>query len=383
MPFQLVGHPLLETHARRHGQISIISLEHFVKHGLPSTPDVVISCMAPDRGTEIFGDYVNFDGFVAGPYISDLAQRLQLALMQGQRRIYVILPQRHPVSFQWQHKNLTYIELPEFYGTYWDFYHHEQPLHDYDAWNLDQVNKHYMCLAKRVWAPRFAMFHDLVRNDLLDRGHVSFLCERTDASCSRYSAVDSYRQLITEFDPTHFAWIHDLADRVEAMLPYQSTAKLEITDYFCESGGWITDSSLFASSFVNVIVETYLETPGNPVFTEKTFKTIYHQRPFFLLGSPNSLRELRNLGFQTFDRWFDESYDWGNDPTQRALKISSQIRSICELPLPQIRIMLEDMRPVIEHNYNRLAELRLELGQQVDRIDRFILDTVDKYQKKP
>lgn len=379
MPFQLVGHQLLEAHARRHGRVSVISLEYFLQHGLPPIPDVVISCMAPDRGTEIFGDYVNFDGFVAGPYAADLAQRLQLALMSSQRRIYVVLPQRHPVGFQWQHKNLTYIELPEFYGTYWDFYNNEQPLVDYDAWNVGQVTKHYMCLIKRVHSTRFALFHDLARHNLLSQGHASFHCEQIDANQQRYSAVQFYRQVIQQFDHKHYAWIHNMADRVESMLPYQSTPELAITDDFCKSGGWITDSRLFATSFVNVIVETYLETPGNPVFTEKTFKTIYHQRPFFLLGSPNSLRELRGLGFRTFDRWFDESYDWGNDPTQRALQISAQIQKLCEMPIQDIQGMLLDMRPTIEHNYHRLAELREELGQRVDSIDRLILGVVDKF----
>jgi hypothetical protein len=240
-----------------------------------------------------------------------------------------------------------------------------------------------MCLLKRITKPRFTLFHDLVRRDLLNKGHVSFLCEQSQDSLGRFTNLEMYQHYLNGCDPRYFPWVHDLADRVESMLPYQSTPELEITDYFCESGGWITGTGLFASSFVNVIVETYLETPGNALFTEKTFKTIYHRRPFFLLGSPNSLKEFRSLGFRTFDRWFDESYDWGNDPTQRALKISAQLNTICAQPIEQARAMLDDMRPVLEHNYNRLAELRVELGQQVDRIDRFILDTVDKYQKKP
>jgi hypothetical protein len=381
MAFQLVGHPLLQHYASKHrDRIEIISLESIARNGFPNISNVVISCMAPDRGTEIFGDYVNFDGMVSGPYPAHLPQQFEHALMDASRAIYVILPQRHPVSFKWQHKSFHYIELPEFYGTYWDFYSEFQPLYEYDPWNLDALTTHYMCLLKRITKARFVLFHELVNFNLLDKGHVSFMFEQVGDS-GRYTGIGQYREFAKSFVFKNYGWSSDLQERVEKILPYQNHSKLAITDNFCSSGGWITDSDLFASSFVNVIVETYLETPGNAVFTEKTFKTIYHRRPFFLLGSPNSLVELRNLGFRTFDRWFDESYDWGPNPLARALKISSQIRKLCELSLPEIRTMLLEMKPIIEHNYHRLAELRQQLGKRVDQIDRYIIERVEKLAK--
>ena len=43
--------------------------------------------------------------------------------------------------------------------------------------------------------------------------------------------------------------------------------------------------------------------------TEKTFKPILNKSPFLISGSPYTLAYLRKLGFETFDKLFDESYD--------------------------------------------------------------------------
>lgn len=44
-------------------------------------------------------------------------------------------------------------------------------------------------------------------------------------------------------------------------------------------------------------------------WTEKTFKGIYYELPFMIVGVANCLKGLKELGFKTFPEWFDESYD--------------------------------------------------------------------------
>jgi hypothetical protein len=46
-----------------------------------------------------------------------------------------------------------------------------------------------------------------------------------------------------------------------------------------------------------------------PFVTEKTFKPIQYQHPFMVYGQKNTLKFLHNLGFETFENLFDESYD--------------------------------------------------------------------------
>ena len=49
---------------------------------------------------------------------------------------------------------------------------------------------------------------------------------------------------------------------------------------------------------------------GDVIFlTEKIYKPIICGSPFFVLGNRGTISELRNMGFKTFDKWWDESYD--------------------------------------------------------------------------
>jgi len=44
-------------------------------------------------------------------------------------------------------------------------------------------------------------------------------------------------------------------------------------------------------------------------WTEKTFKAIYYELPFMVVGVKDTLKGLKKLGFETFPELFDESYD--------------------------------------------------------------------------
>jgi len=47
-------------------------------------------------------------------------------------------------------------------------------------------------------------------------------------------------------------------------------------------------------------------------WTEKTFKAIYYELPFMVVGVPDTLKGLKSLGFETFPELFDERYDSPN-----------------------------------------------------------------------
>jgi hypothetical protein len=104
------------------------------------------------------------------------------------------------------------------------------------------------------------------------------------------------------------------------------------------------------TSFLHVVTETcYWE--GKSHLTEKIFKPIVSRMPFVLAGPAHNLQYLKSYGFQTFDRWFDESYDGVEDPVQRISAIGRTMESICQYNLTQLQDMLLEMQPVLEHNY--------------------------------
>lgn len=88
--------------------------------------------------------------------------------------------------------------------------------------------------------------------------------------------------------------------------------------------------------------------------TEKIFKPIVAQRPFMLAAAPGNLAYLKSYGFETFDRWIDESYDTIVDPDMRLQAIVDQTQKLCSMSNNDLRDMHREMMPVLEHNFNHL-----------------------------
>jgi hypothetical protein len=60
------------------------------------------------------------------------------------------------------------------------------------------------------------------------------------------------------------------------------------------------------TSFLHIVNETVVDKQH---LTEKIFKPIVLKQPFVLMGGQGTLQYLRDYGFKTFKKWFDEDYD--------------------------------------------------------------------------
>jgi hypothetical protein len=111
-------------------------------------------------------------------------------------------------------------------------------------------------------------------------------------------------------------------------------------------------------SWVQVISETYFYEREDTLFiSEKTFKVIASSQPFIILGSKGSLKGLKELGYKTFDKWFDESYDELEDCDRMdaIIKVLKDINSIEDKAS-----WFSEMKEVLEHNKNLLEKNTLE-----------------------
>jgi len=103
-------------------------------------------------------------------------------------------------------------------------------------------------------------------------------------------------------------------------------------------------------AIIHLVTETVFNYPNN-YLTEKTFKPIINKRPFLLAASPGCLRNLQDLGFKTFNKYWDESYDTITNPSDRIIAIINILESLCQQPFENLLAMLDDMCPILEHNY--------------------------------
>lgn len=95
-------------------------------------------------------------------------------------------------------------------------------------------------------------------------------------------------------------------------------------------------------------------------FTEKEIKPILARHPFIIHNLPGVLKHLKNMGFLTFDKWFDESYDTEENDFKRLNKIVKEVKRLSEITFEEWEIMLDEMSPILEHNYNRLVNYTSE-----------------------
>jgi len=122
---------------------------------------------------------------------------------------------------------------------------------------------------------------------------------------------------------------------------------------FDESGPETPDDpcEFFKYTFITLASETVFDYPY-PYMTEKTFLNFINLKPFIIIGAANSLKCLRAQGFKTFDNWFDEGYDTIQDPENRLLAIFDLIDTVSTWSLEHCRLVYNDMRTVLEYNYN-------------------------------
>lgn len=113
-------------------------------------------------------------------------------------------------------------------------------------------------------------------------------------------------------------------------------------------------------SFCTLVTETRYTTELIN-FSEKTIKPILAKKPFVLLAPPNTLKFLRQLGFKTFDKWWDESYDDITDHNIRLEKVYSIIEEIIKKPAEELQQVLIEMDEILKYNFEHLQYLDVKM----------------------
>lgn len=103
----------------------------------------------------------------------------------------------------------------------------------------------------------------------------------------------------------------------------------------------------YEHSACSLISETNV---NNDIFiTEKLWKPIICGHFFIVHGNYLYLQKIRELGFQTFGQYFDESYDIERDPSLRTEKIVELIESLKGFNWKDAYLSSQKLR---EHNCN-------------------------------
>jgi len=235
----------------------------------------------------------------------------------------------------------------------------------------EKINKLFVSYNRKGHLSRLLFLSKLIKENLLEKGNVSFLNEDLELppehemwelfQCKHYS--------ITKYD------YNNLMKHTPMYLEEMEETEFEVpvSDYH----GQVLNYKNCVNTFLWVVTETNVE--HNVIyFSEKTFKPIVANMPFLMISSPYTLKYLKKLGYKTFDKWWDESYDNELDLDTRLNMIIQILKDLSEKTEKELLEMLEEMQSIIVHNSN----LWMERGNYKNPIKKSaitkIIDSIDK-----
>jgi len=159
------------------------------------------------------------------------------------------------------------------------------------------------------------------------------------------------------------------------------TEPLKLNDWTYEDGFCRVDPEHAKTCHVGLVTETvfyqnYSMKSDEPSLfgrfcTEKTWKCINTYMPFILVTRPHTLQALRNLGFKTFDQWWDEGYDTVIDDLERLDVLIKLLDDLSTWTETDWISFSENVVPIVLHNKERINMYTKELyfnGEMICRM---------------
>jgi hypothetical protein len=113
----------------------------------------------------------------------------------------------------------------------------------------------------------------------------------------------------------------------------------------------------YSRFYIDIVAETLTQGKAfRP--TEKTARPLAFNKPFLVFATKNFLKNLRSLGFRTFDSLWDESYD-ELELEARWLAMTKVIDHIATLPEKQRQQLFFQAHEITLHNQNLIRMQRI------------------------
>jgi len=123
----------------------------------------------------------------------------------------------------------------------------------------------------------------------------------------------------------------------------------------------------YRNSFISLIMCAFPHTEKACHLHSSTFNPMYCGHPFIAYGPYMHLHTLRELGFKTFSKWWNEDYDLMPHHVDRLKAVLTTVKEICSKSNVELLQMYFEMREVLQHNSNFIKHFN---GQQtlIDKI---------------
>jgi hypothetical protein len=212
----------------------------------------------------------------------------------------------------------------------------------------------YLNLNRVPRTHRVYMLSELIQAGLYEKGLNSFDISRS--AVFKLQDRFTFNHFIERYDPSLLTSASYIYEKVKNILDVDTISNLAVN----------INLDLHKKTFVDLVTETVVD-PNSLFFTEKTWKPVVIGKPFLLLGSNNMLEQMKRYGFKTFDKWFDESYDYAPTLKEKIIIIIKNLERYKNHTPEQLQALRQEMKEVCIHNQNilkqRVEKLYKENGQ--------------------
>ena len=112
----------------------------------------------------------------------------------------------------------------------------------------------------------------------------------------------------------------------------------------------------YQKTFCSIVYEAFWDE-GVVFPTEKLNKCLLTGHPFIIVSTPRYLANIKKIGFKTFDKWWDESYDVEVNNDNRFKKLQNLALEIGSWSIEKCEKVFKEMIPILIHNQELLYEL--------------------------
>lgn len=205
-------------------------------------------------------------------------------------------------------------------------------------------NKKFICFNRTLHRPhRVSMAYVAFKNNMFPYGTFSFLTYLGE----RDEVLRKVKELVPDDDVEYV--VDHLMEKIPVEIDTQHLT-MEQKEGFQTVGANRKD--LYLDSYFHIVSETQFNSCPVPFFSEKTWRPMINLQPFIYLGNYKALEHIKKLGFKTFDKWIDESYDNELDPYNRFQLIRKEIERLNRMELEELHKMYYEMTDILIHNQN-------------------------------
>lgn len=211
--------------------------------------------------------------------------------------------------------------------------------------------RRFVCLNRAARSNKLFILLALLRDGLWDRGFISF--SGFDKANNQYAktakfmrdellATPGFEDLARELAP----FMEPLGAMGQVVLGRRPDQSLE--DYLLTLTLGEHNLAERQQSWFTVVNETEITGPWR--ITEKPFKSLIDFHPTIIIGNHGALPLIRELGFRTFDGYFNEAYDAETDARARFEAVYAEVRRLCEASETELARMEAEVTETLTHN---------------------------------